>query len=176
MLFRETDLPGVFTIEVERITDERGFFARTFCMTEFEKHGLSRGVAQCNLSYSKKKGTLRGMHYQLPPHAEAKLVRCDRGAIYDVIIDLRPVSPAYCKWISVELSDDTRRMLYVPEGCAHGFQTLTNDVEVFYQMSAFYSPDHARGVRYDDPLFQISWPISDPVVSEKDRTYGDYRP
>ncbi len=176
MLFRETELPGVFIIDIEMITDERGFFARSFCRKEFRKYGLDTKVAQCNLSYNRKEGTLRGMHYQSPPHAEAKLVRCCRGAIYDVVIDLRPDSATYCKWISVELRADNHRMIYIPEGFAHGFQTLTDDTEIFYQMSSSYSPGHARGVRYNDTLFGIDWPIPNPIVSEKDSSYEDYEP
>ncbi len=171
MIFTETRLKGAHIIDIERRCDDRGFFGRSFCQNEFASHGLKTAVAQCNVSFNTKKGTLRGMHFQLPPRAEAKLVRCTRGAIYDVIIDLRPESPTYCEWISVELTADNCRMLYIPEGWAHGFQTLENDSEVFYQMFEFYAPDQARGVRWDDPAFGITWPIPNPVISEKDRTY-----
>ena len=171
MKFIETKLKGAYIIEPERLEDERGFFARTFCQNEFEAHGLNPGVVQCNISYNKREGTLRGMHYQVAPMAEAKLVRCTRGAIYDVIIDLRPESSTYCQWAPVELTADNRCMLYVPEGFAHGFQTLEDDTEVLYQMSAFYTPDCVRGVRWDDPAFGIEWPLSSRIISKKDMSY-----
>ena len=175
MRFIETRLEGAYIIEPEPIEDERGFFARTFCVREFEAHGLNPCVAQCNISFNKKKGALRGMHYQTEPHAEVKLVRCNRGAIYDVIIDLRPGSPTYKEWVSVELTADNRRMFYVPEGFAHGFQTLTDNSEVFYQMSEFYHPESARGVRWNDPAFGIKWPkIHYRIVSEIDRRYAGF--
>lgn len=160
MIFTETKLKGAHIIEPQPIEDERGFFARTFCQDEFKAHGLNPCVAQCNISYNKKKGTLRGLHYQAPPHAEAKLVRCARGAIYDVIVDLRPESPTFKQWLSVELTAANRRMLYVPERFAHGFQTLEDDTEVFYQMSELYHPECARGVRWDDPAFRVIWPAT----------------
>ena len=175
MKFLETELKGAYVIEPEAICDERGFFARTFCRQEFAVHGLNCEVAQCNLSYNARRGTLRGMHYQAKPHAEAKLVQCVRGAIYDVIIDLRPGSETCCRWVGVELSEENRRMLYVPEGFAHGFQTLRDDTVVYYQISEFYAPQSARGVRWDDPAFGIEWPLSDPVISEKDRQLPDYK-
>ena len=171
MKFIETRLKGAFIIEPERLEDERGFFARTFCQKEFEAHGLNPKMVQCNISYNKHKGTLRGMHYQAAPMAEAKLVRCTRGAIYDVIIDLRHESPTYCQWLAEELSTENSRMTYIPEGFAHGFQTLEDDTEVFYQMSEFYSPEHARGVRWDDPVFGIEWPLNTKIISEKDNNY-----
>ena len=181
MLFTESELKGSYLIDIEPIEDERGFFGRSFCQREFEAYGLKLCVAQCNISFNKKRGTLRGMHFQRPPKAEAKLVRCTRGRIYDVIIDLRPDSPTYCQWIGVELasSPTTRgshlapgyRTLYIPEGFAHGFQTLEDDSEVFYQMFEFYSPEHASGVRWDDQAFGIKWPLPDPIMSERDRTY-----
>ena len=171
MIFHETRLKGAFIIEPERLEDDRGFFARTFCIEEFRKHGIEFRVVQCNISFNKKKGTLRGMHYQIAPYEEAKLVRCTRGAIYDVIIDLRPESPTFKQWIAVELTAENRRMLYVPKGFAHGFQTLEDNTEVFYQMSEFYHPEYARGVRWDDPAFGIEWPIKEIIVSAKDASW-----
>lgn len=174
MIFTETPLKGAYIIDPERLADERGFFARTWCRREFEEHGLNTGLLQCNLSFSRKKGTLRGMHYQVAPYAEEKLVRCTAGAITDVIVDLRADSNTYKQWFAVDLSSDNRRMLYIPEGLAHGFLTLTEDVEVFYQMSEFYSPDCARGVRWNDPALGIRWPIEVAMISERDRTYPDF--
>jgi dTDP-4-dehydrorhamnose 3,5-epimerase len=171
MRFTETRLKGVFILESERLEDERGFFARTFCQKEFEVHGLNSKIVQCNISYNKHKGTLRGMHYQAAPMAEAKLVSCTRGAIYDVIIDLRPESPTYCQWLAEELNAENSKMVYIPEGFAHGFQSLEDDTEVFYQMSVFYSPEHTRGVRWDDPVFGIEWPLNSKIISEKDMNY-----
>ena len=169
MIFIETELKGAFIIEPEQLEDERGFFARTFDQKEFEAHGLNPRVAQCNISFNRKKGTLRGMHYQIAPYEEAKLVSCSRGAIHDVIIDLRPNSPTLKQWIAVELTAENRRMLYVPEGFAHGFQTLEDNTEVFYQMSEFYHPECAKGVRWDDPAFGIEWPrVEKRIISEKD--------
>lgn len=163
---------GAFLIEPAPIADERGFFARTFCVKEFEAQGLNPCVVQCSISYNKKKGTLRGMHYQLAPHAEAKLIRCIRGAIYDVIIDLRPDSTTFRQWLATELTADNRRMLYVPEGFAHGFQTLEDDTEVFYQMSEFYAPEYAAGVRWDDAAIGIAWPETvNRIVSTRDQNY-----
>ncbi|MBU4220126.1 MAG: dTDP-4-dehydrorhamnose 3,5-epimerase [Euryarchaeota archaeon] len=175
MKFIETKLKGAHIIEPQRLEDERGFFARTFCQKEFEGHGLNPRLVQCSISYNKRKGTLRGMHYQVEPMAEAKLVRCTRGAIFDVIIDLRPDSLTYCQWIAVELNEDNHLMLYVPEGCAHGFQTLTDDTEVLYQISEFYAPEFAHGVRWNDPVFSIEWPISNPVLYDKDRSYKGFK-
>ncbi len=154
--------------------DDRGFFARTFCRREFEAHGLNPQVVQCNVSFNKRKGSLRGMHFQASPHSEAKLVRCTAGSIYDVIIDLRASSSAFRKHFGVELSARNRKMLYVPEEFAHGFQTLEDDTEVFYQMSQYYSPEHSRGVRWDDPAFGISWPPGERIIIERDRTYPDF--
>jgi dTDP-4-dehydrorhamnose 3,5-epimerase len=177
VIFRETSLKDVFIIEPERIEDERGFFARAWCKKEFEAHGLNPCVVQINLSFSKKRSTLRGMHYQGVPHQEAKLFRCIRGAIYDVIIDLRPASPTYLKWIGVELTADNRKMLYVPEGFAHGYQTLVDNTEVLYPVSQFYSPESERGVRWNDPTFGIEWPDRDNVViSQKDKSWPSYLP
>jgi dTDP-4-dehydrorhamnose 3,5-epimerase len=174
MLFRETPLSGVWIIEMQRLSDERGYFARTFCRDEFEARGLNPNIVQCNVSFNAKRGTLRGMHWQEAPHGEAKLVRCTRGAIYDVALDLRRNSPTFKKWFAVELSSQNGTMLYIPEGCAHGFQTLADDSEVFYQMSARYCAKAARGVRFDDPAFAISWPLPITVIAEKDRTFGDF--
>lgn len=176
MIFTETQLKGSFTIDLEPIEDERGFFARSFCQKEFEKHGLNPRIVQCNVSYNKKKGTLRGMHYQVAPYEEAKLVRCIKGLIYDVIIDLRPDSPTYCQWFAVELTAEDYKMLYIPEGFAHGFQTLEEDTVVFYQVSAFYDPESARGVRWNDPAFGISWPDNVSVILERDQQYPDFMP
>jgi dTDP-4-dehydrorhamnose 3,5-epimerase len=176
MIFTETKLQGAFIIDVDRIEDERGFFARTWCQREFEAHGLCTQLVQCNISFNKHKGTLRGMHYQAAPHAEAKLVRCTSGTIYDVIIDLRPDSPTFKRWVAVELRADNRRMLFIPEGFAHGFQTLAHDTEVFYQMSQFYVPEYARGVRWDDPAFGVSWPAEKRIISERDRGFPDFLP
>jgi dTDP-4-dehydrorhamnose 3,5-epimerase len=170
---QETKLPGVFEIRLEPCYDARGFFARTWCQKEFESHGLNPRVVQCNVSFNTRKGTLRGMHYQEAPKAEAKLVRCTTGSIYDVVIDLRPQEPTFRRWIAVVLTAEKRNMIYVPEGCAHGFLTLEDRTEVFYQMSEFYHPEFARGVRWDDPAFQIVWPAAVQVISERDRTYPD---
>ena len=171
MIFTATRLAGAYLIDPERIEDERGFFARTWCRDEFERQGLNPRLVQCNVSYNHRRGTLRGMHYQAKPHEEAKLVRCTRGAIYDVIVDLRPDSPTYRQWVAVELTAENRRMLYIPEGFAHGFQTLADETEVFYQMSESYHPQSARGVRYDDPALGIAWPLEVAIISEKDRGY-----
>jgi dTDP-4-dehydrorhamnose 3,5-epimerase len=171
VLFRETALPNAFVIELERLEDERGFFARTFCAKEFTEHGLVPTVVQANLSFNRKRGTLRGMHYQLPPATEAKLVRCTRGAIYDVIIDLRPDSPTYLHHFGIELSAESRTALYVPDMFAHGFQTLVDQTEVTYQVSEFYMPGQERGIRYDDPAFAIEWPLPVSVISEKDSSW-----
>ena len=162
-------------IEPERREDHRGFFARTFCEREFAAHGLNPRVVQCNISFNRLKGSLRGMHFQAAPYSEAKLVRCTAGSIHDVIIDLRPSSPAFKKHFGLELSARNRRMLYIPEEFAHGFQTLEDDTEVFYQMSQFYSAEHSRGVRWDDPAFGISWPPGERIIIERDRTYPDFR-
>lgn len=175
MIFRETPIAGAFLIELERLTDERGSFARTFAVDEFEAHGLETRVVQCNTSTNRRAGTLRGLHYQVPPRAEAKLVRCVRGSIHDVVVDLRPESPTYCDAYGVELSAANGCMLFVPAGLAHGFQTLEDDTEVLYQMSEEYSPEHARGVRFDDPQFGIEWPAAERTISERDRSYADFR-
>lgn len=174
MTFKETKLRGAFIIEPERHEDERGFFARTFCQQEFRDHGLRTELVQCSVSYNKEKGTLRGMHYQAAPHEEAKLVRCTRGAIFDVAIDLRPGSETLKQWVSTELTAENRRMLYVPEGCAHGFQTLEDDSEVFYQISARFHPESSRGVRWNDPAFGIAWPSGSSAISVKDQRLPDF--
>ncbi len=171
MRFLETPLRGAFVIDPERIADERGFFARVFCRRAFQEHGLKPDLVQCNISFNPRKGTLRGMHFQMPPRAEVKLVRCTAGAIYDVIIDLRRGSPTFKQWFAQDLTCDNRLSLYIPEGFAHGYQTLVDDTEVFYQHSEFYSPDDARGVRFDDPAFNIAWPLPVDVISSRDRRY-----
>ncbi len=171
MRFLESRLKGAFIIEPEPIEDERGFFARTFCRREFEARGINPDMVQCSLSFSRKKGTLRGMHFQAPPNVEAKLVRCTGGAIYDAIIDLRELSPTFKQWIAAELTAENRRMLYIPEGFAHGFQTLVDDTEVFYQMSEYFAPQSARGLRWNDPSFAIRWPQPPTEISQIDREY-----
>lgn len=176
MIFQETQLKGAYIIDLERREDARGFFARSFCQREFEAHGLAPVMVQTNVSYNKKRGTLRGMHYQAAPYEEAKLVRCTRGAIYDVIVDVRPHSDTFREWVGVELTPDTGRMLYVPEGFAHGFITLEDETEVTYQVSAFYAPGYERGLRYDDPAIGIVWPIGMQVISEKDGSWPDFSP
>jgi dTDP-4-dehydrorhamnose 3,5-epimerase len=174
MIFQETKLPGVFEISLELKCDERGFFARSWCQREFEIHGLNPRMVQCNVSFSTRRGTLRGMHYQEAPNAEAKLVRCTKGSLYDVVIDLRPHSPTFKHWIAVVLRAEQRNMIYVPEECAHGFLTLEDETEVFYQMSEFYSPQSARGVRWNDPAFDVVWPAGIEVISERDRNYPNF--
>jgi dTDP-4-dehydrorhamnose 3,5-epimerase len=174
MRFRSTTVEGVWVIEPERHEDERGFFARTWDRQAFAEHGLSVRVEQASVSFTRHRGTLRGMHFQLPPHEEAKLVRCTAGSIFDVAVDLRMSSPTFRSWTGVELSAENRLALYVPEGCAHGFLTLTDDVEVAYQISEPHAPDAARGVRYDDPAFAIEWPGEVALVNERDRTYPDF--
>lgn len=174
MIYCQIAIKGAFIIEPERQQDNRGFFARTWCQREFEMHGLNPRLVQCSISYNVKKGTMRGMHYQAAPYEEAKLVRCTAGAIYDVIIDLRPESPTFKQHVAVTLSAENRKMLYIPEGLAHGFQTLEDETEVFYQMSEFYHPECARGVRWNDPLFGINWPVDVTVISPKDQEYANF--
>ncbi len=174
MIFAETKLKGAFIIHLEKLEDERGFFARTWCKREIEAHGLNPNLVQCNISFNKKRGTLRGMHHQVPPHEEAKLVRCTMGAIYDVIIDLRPNSPTFKEWFSLELTAKNRKMIYIPEGVSHGFMTLDDNTEVFYQMSEFYAPECARGVRWNDPAFDIVWTGDVTIISERDNQYPDF--
>ncbi len=169
MRFIPTELEGAFVIELELIEDDRGFFARSWCAAEFESRKLDSRLVQCNVSFNRTRGTLRGMHYQKPPHEEVKLVRCTSGAIYDVIVDIRTDSPTCRKWVGVELTADNHRMLYVPRGFAHGFQTLTDDSEVFYQMSEAYHPASASGFRYDDPTVNVDWPVACAIVSDKDQ-------
>ena len=174
MIFTETKLKGAFILEPDRLEDDRGFFARSWCQREFAAHSLNPRLVQCSISFSKKKSTLRGMHYQLSPYAETKLVRCTNGTIYDAIIDLRPQSPTFKQCFGLVLTARNHKMLYVPEGFAHGFLTLEDNVEVFYQMSEFYSPEHARGVRWNDPAFGIAWPLNPSIISERDRNYSDF--
>lgn len=174
MKFIETKLKGAFLIEVDRQEDFRGFFGRTFCLREFEQVGLNPRISQCSISFNKTKGTLRGMHYQVEPHEEAKVVRCSRGSIYDVIIDLRPQSPTFKQHIAYVLTEENRKALYVPEGFAHGFQTLEDNTELFYQISEFHFPGSARGVRWDDPTFAILWPPDDRTILDRDRNYPDF--
>jgi dTDP-4-dehydrorhamnose 3,5-epimerase len=175
MIFLETKLKGAFVIEPEPLRDERGFFARTWCKREFEAHGLNSDLVQCNLSVNTKRGTLRGMHHQKAPHEEAKLVQCIAGAIYDVIIDLRPDSPTFKQWLSLELSSGNRKMLFIPKGFSHGFLTLADHTDVFYQMSDFYDSESATGIRWNDPAFQISWPEAIKTISAKDLQYSDFK-
>lgn len=175
MIFQDTNLNGVSIIDVEELHDERGFFGRSFCREEFEAHDLDPNVSQCNISYNERRGTLRGMHFQRPPFEEAKLVRCTRGAIYDVIIDIRPESPTYRQTLGVELTADNRRMVFVPKGLAHGFQALSDGAEVFYQMSAPYRAEAGCGIRWNDSAFAIDWPITDPILSARDSSYPDWR-
>ena len=174
MIFTETELKGAFIIELKKLEDDRGFFARSWCQNEFEAHGLNTRIVQANVSYNKKKGTLRGMHYQKAPHEETKLVRCVRGAIYDVIIDLRPTSPTRGQWIGVELTEGNYKMLYVPENFAHGFETLEDESEVIYQVSQFYTPGAENGIRWDDLAFNIAWPLEVQVISDKDKSWSNY--
>ena len=174
MIFTETDLKGAFVVDIEKHQDERGFFARSWCRREFEAHGLNPKLAQCNISFNPHKGTLRGMHYQAKPFEEAKLVRCTRGSLHDVIVDLRPGSPSYKKSLGVVLTAENRTMLYVPQGFAHGFLTLENDTEVFYQISEFYMPESQRGFRWNDPAIAISWPAEVEFISDRDRNFPDF--
>ena len=175
MIFKETELKGALIVEMERIRDNRGFFARAWCQKEFEARGLVAGFVQNNITFSPKRGTLRGLHYQVAPHEEPKLVRCTRGAIYDVIVDLQPESPTYKQWLGVELTAENRRMIYIPGGFAHGYQILMDDTEVFYQVGEFYAPEYELGFRWDDAAFAIEWPINPPLIlSEKDKRWPDY--
>ncbi|CAN5644547.1 dTDP-4-dehydrorhamnose 3,5-epimerase [soil metagenome] len=176
MNFSETKLEGAYLIEPERKEDERGFFTRTWCQREFGEQNLETQLVQCNLSFNHKAGTVRGMHYQLPPFAETKLVRCTQGAIFDVVIDLRPASATFLQWIGMELTQANRLMLYVPQGFAHGFQTLADNSEVFYQMSEFYAPEYACGLRWDDPAFDILWPQAVSVIAARDQQYTNCKP
>ncbi|HYA34877.1 MAG TPA: dTDP-4-dehydrorhamnose 3,5-epimerase [Candidatus Binataceae bacterium] len=175
MRFIETPLKGAFVVELEPRSDERGFFARAFCREEFLAHGLNPAVMQCNVSFNPVRGTLRGMHYQIAPAQESKLVRCTRGAIFDAMVDLRPESPTYLRWFGIELTAVGHTMIYVPEGFAHGYLSLVDDTEVFYQVSEFYRPDHERGARWNDPSFGIKWPFEPIVISNKDRSHPDFQ-
>jgi dTDP-4-dehydrorhamnose 3,5-epimerase len=174
MIFIDVGLPGVYELQIEPKSDERGFFARTWCRDEFAAKGLDSQLVQCSLSYNTTKGTLRGMHFQAAPYAETKLVRCNQGAIYDVVLDLRPESTAYRRWVGVRLTAEERNALYIPKGCAHGFLTLEDDTEVFYQMSEFYNAESARGLRWNDPAFAIVWPANVAVISARDANYPDF--
>jgi dTDP-4-dehydrorhamnose 3,5-epimerase len=176
MVFTETGLKGSFIVDLERVEDDRGFFARSWCRQEFDAHGLNGELVQCNVSRNRVKGTLRGLHYQVAPYAEAKLVRCTKGAIFDVMLDLRPRSATFLQHFGCTLTEDNHRALYIPEGFAHGFLTLTNGSEVFYQMSQFYNAAAGRGVRWNDPAFSIPWPEPVAVISERDRDYPDFEP
>jgi dTDP-4-dehydrorhamnose 3,5-epimerase len=174
MKFISTKIPGVYLIEIQPINDERGFFSRTFCADEFQQYGLNHNFVQCSISFTSQQGTIRGMHYQVAPKAETKLVRCTRGSIYDVILDLRSESPTFKQWVAAELTADNHQMFYIPPGCAHGFQTLVNDTEVFYQMAGTYVADAARGVRWNDPIFGIEMPLAVSVINNRDRTYPNF--
>lgn len=174
MKFIETGLQGAVIVEIEKLQDQRGFFARTWCKREFEKYGLDATLVQANVSYNLRKGTLRGMHYQVEPYGETKLVRCTQGAICDVIIDLRPESPTYRKWVGVELTAENYRMLFVPQMFAHGFQTLVDDSVVTYQVGQFYTSGSERGIRYNDPAFGLRWPVEVSVISDKDKSWPDF--
>jgi dTDP-4-dehydrorhamnose 3,5-epimerase len=176
MVFLETALPDLYVLDPERAEDERGFFARIWQPRELAGRGLNARLAHVSVSFNRRKGTLRGLHYQVAPMAEAKIVRCARGAIFDVVVDLRPDSPAFTRWAGFELSAENGRGLYIPEGCAHGFQTLRDDSEVLYFISEEFSPGHARGVRWNDPLFAIAWPDDVRTMNERDRTYPDFQP
>ena len=175
MNFTETRLQGAFIIEPERREDARGFFARVFCVDEFGAHGLEINLVQCSISFNKQMGTLRGMHFQTFPHEEVRLVRCTTGAVYDVVVDLRPDSPTFKQWMAEVLTSENRRMMYVPRGFAHGFLTLENNCEVLYQMSEFYHNENAGGVRWNDPAFGIEWPAQVKLISERDRTFKDFK-
>src|SRR5512145_2294771 len=174
MIFTELELKGAFLVEVKKIEDERGFFGRAWCASEFVEHGLNKNFVQLNTSFTKKKGTIRGMHFQADPYQEVKFIRCTRGRIWDVIIDLRPDSPTFKKWVGNELSVDNYRMVYVPENFAHGFITLEDNSEVYYPVTQFYTPGAERGLRWDDPAFNIKWPVEVTLVSEKDRSHMDF--
>lgn len=174
MKFEESKIAGVFEIRLEARPDDRGFFARAWCQKEFEDRGLNPRIVQCNISRNLRKGTLRGMHYQAHPFSEAKVVRCTSGAVYDVVLDLRPHSRTFKQWVSIVLTEESGNMVYIPDGCAHGFLTLTDGADVFYLMSEFYNPDSARGVRWNDYAFGIVWPEKVEVISERDRTYPDF--
>jgi dTDP-4-dehydrorhamnose 3,5-epimerase len=176
MKFTETPLKGVFVIELEKRGDDRGFFARLFCEREFQQHGLNSRIVQMNNSLSGQRGTLRGIHYQLAPKAEDKTFRCVRGALFDVVVDLRPQSATFLNHVAVELTAENRKMIHVPQGCANSFMTLEDDTEIFYFTSEFYSPEHERGIRYNDPALGIKWPMAPLVISDKDLKHADFKP
>jgi dTDP-4-dehydrorhamnose 3,5-epimerase len=175
MIFTGTKIKGVYIIEPEFLTDERGFFTRSFCKEEFRNYGIDTDIVQCNISYNKKKGTLRGMHFQVPPFEEVKIVSCTKGSIYDVVVDLRRYSSTYLQWHSEKLSADSYRMLYIPKGCAHGFQTLEDNCIVYYQMGEYYHSECSVGIRWNDPSIGIVWPLPTLIISEKDKNYGDLK-
>lgn len=175
MKFIPTKIPGAYLIEIEPVADERGFFARSFCADEFQQQGLNSNFVQSNVSFTAKQGTIRGMHYQIAPDTETKLVRCTRGAIYDIILDLRSTSPTFKQWVATELTADNHQMFYIPPGCAHGLQTLVDDTEVFYQMAGVYNADAARGVRWNDPAFGIEMPLAVSVINQRDLSYSNFR-
>jgi dTDP-4-dehydrorhamnose 3,5-epimerase len=175
MQFRETKIKGLWIVELQRHEDHRGFFARTWCQKEYEAHGLNPQIAQINVGFTTKKAGLRGLHFQIPPHAETKTVRCTRGALLDVAVDIRPDSPTYKQWVGVELTAENHRTLCIPEGCAHGYQTLADDTEILYLTSAFHAPESARGYRYDDPAFGIVWPLPVSSISDADRAWPEYK-
>lgn len=174
MIFQETNLKGSYIIDIERHEDKRGFFARSFCQKEFKKLGLRTELAQCNISFNLNKATIRGMHFQKSPHEEAKLVSCLKGRVYDVIVDLRPNSETYCQWHSFELDENDYRMIYIPEGFAHGFQTLKNNSAVYYQMFEYFHAESGLGVRWNDPIFNIDWPLEVQNINERDKMYPDF--
>ncbi len=177
MIFTETRLPGAYIVELEPIHDNRGFFSRVVCRREFAAFNLTTDFVQTNVTFSPEKGTLRGMHYQIRPHKEVKLVHCPRGAIYDVIIDMRPDSSTYLQWLATEITAENRKMLYIPGEFAHGYMTLADNTEVFYQVAQYYAPEYERGIRWDDPAFQIEWPaVSELILSAKDKTWPDFIP
>jgi dTDP-4-dehydrorhamnose 3,5-epimerase len=177
MIFTETELPGAYVLDLERREDDRGFFARAWCMNELGDHGLETRIVQANVSFNHRKGTLRGMHMQVAPHAEVKVIRATRGSILDVVVDLRPDSPTFKRWTGVELSAANGRALYVPEGFAHGYQTLEDDTETWYLITAYYEPSAGRGVRWDDPAFGIEWPeVEERTINERDRNWPDFNP
>ena len=171
MIFHETKIQGLYVIDSEANVDERGYFMRTFCKNELDEKGLDFNIAQVNRSLTKQKGTIRGMHFQKDPKSEIKIVGCLKGAIYDVVVDLREDSSTFGQWVAFKLSEENKKLFYIPKGCAHGFQTLTDDCELLYFMSEFYSPEHTSGVRWNDPFFNIPWPIKNPILSEKDKNW-----
>jgi dTDP-4-dehydrorhamnose 3,5-epimerase len=175
MIFKKARIPGVYFLEPERLTDERGFFARMWCQAEFTEHGIDPQIVQCNLSFNPHKGTMRGMHYQRAPREETKIVRCTMGAIFDVALDLRRDSATFKQWVGAPLTAENREMLVIPPGCAHGYLTLTDNTEVFYQMSVSYAPTHGAGVRWNDPAFGIRWPSDVTLIADRDRDYPDFR-